>query len=59
MKRRLHTVRPELSVNEAARLMKAEQIGFLPICDAEGHALGVLTERDIVLRLCAEDRCGA
>lgn len=58
MKRRLHTIPPELSVNDAARLMKTEQIGFLPVCNTQGYALGVLSESDIVLRLCAEDRSG-
>jgi len=58
MKRRLHTIPPELPVNDAARLMKTEQIGFLPICNAQGYALGGLSERDIVLRLCAEDLPG-
>jgi CBS domain-containing protein len=55
MKQRLRTVLPELSVNAAARLMKTEQIGFLPVCDDSGNLLGVVTDRDIVLRLCAED----
>lgn len=59
MKRRLHTILPDLPVNEAARLMRAEQIGFLPICDAQGSPLGVLTDRDIVLRLCAENQDGS
>lgn len=54
MKRRIFTVHPESRVNEAARLMKAEQIGFLPVCDDAGRVLGVLTDRDIVLRVCAE-----
>src|SRR6478609_2066946 len=59
MKRQLHTVCPELPVNDAARLMKTERISFLPICDAEGYAVGVVTGRDIVLRICAEDLRGS
>jgi len=54
MKRRLCTARPETTVTEAAQLMKLEQIGFVPVCDSEGCPLGVLTDRDIVLRACAE-----
>lgn len=58
MKRRLCTARADMSVAEAARLMKTEQIGFLPVCDSEGCPLGVLTDRDIVLRACAESLAG-
>ena len=58
MKRRVHTVPPELSVNDAARLMKTEQIGLLPVCNTQGYPLGVITARDIVHRLCAEDLPG-
>jgi CBS domain-containing protein len=54
MKRRILTVSANASVNSAARKMKMEQIGFLPICDDQGRAIGVLTDRDIVLRACAE-----
>lgn len=39
--------------------MKSAHVGFLPICDAQGSALGVLTDRDIVLRLCAENQDGS
>lgn len=55
MKRRLHTVPPEMHVTDVARIMKTEQIGFLPVCDEAGRLLGVVTDRDIVLRLCAEN----
>jgi CBS domain-containing protein len=43
------------TVREAARKMRQLNIGFLPIVD-DGHQLvGVLTDRDIALRLVAEN----
>ena len=44
---------------DAARKMRDEDIGFLPVCDASGKTLGVVTDRDIVLRAVAEGRCAA
>jgi CBS domain-containing protein len=38
----------------AARKMRDENIGFLPVCDGAGRVLGTLTDRDIALRVVAE-----
>jgi CBS domain-containing protein len=43
------------TVLAAATLMRDENIGFIPICDEAGHVVGTLTDRDIVVRLVAED----
>ncbi len=37
-------------VADVAALMKQYDIGFIPICDNRGSLLGVVTDRDIVLR---------
>lgn len=42
------------TVADAARKMKARGRGFLPVCNERGMPLGVLTDRDIVLRIVAE-----
>jgi CBS domain-containing protein len=43
------------SLRDAARKMKQLQCGFLPISDSEqGRLLGVITDRDIVLRAVSE-----
>jgi CBS domain-containing protein len=39
---------------EAARIMRDENVGFLPVCDAEGRLLGTVTDRDLTVRLTAE-----
>jgi CBS domain-containing protein len=50
MKRGIVTVRTDTSVTEAATLMREHHIGFLPVCDAGGRAVGVVTDRDITVR---------
>ncbi len=44
------------SAMEIARRMREVNIGFVPICDREGHPLGAITDRDVALRVCAEDK---
>ncbi len=43
------------SVAEAARLMKTDDVGSLPILEG-GRLTGMLTDRDIVLRVVAEGK---
>lgn len=45
-------------LNEAARLMKDNDIGVLPVM-ADGKLAGVLTDRDIVVKGMAEGKQGA
>jgi len=47
------------TVQSAARAMRDRNIGFLPVCDADGRVVGTLTDRDITLRLACEDRSAA
>jgi CBS domain-containing protein len=49
-------VTPRLSVEMAARKMSDRILGFLPVCEADGPVLGVVTDRDIALRVCAAGR---
>ncbi len=46
---------PDDSLLAAARAMRELDIGFWPVVDAAGVLVGVLTDRDIVVRACAED----
>jgi CBS domain-containing protein len=43
-------------VVDAARKMRDEGVGFLPICDGDSQVLGTITDRDIVIRVVAENR---
>jgi CBS domain-containing protein len=43
------------SALKAALLMRHHNIGFLPVCDGAGRAIGVITDRDLAMRLCAEN----
>ena len=49
-------VTPDTRLTEAARLMKTQDVGMLPVVDAEGskRLVGVVTDRDITVRHVAE-----
>src|ERR1044071_6317560 len=44
------------SIVEAARIMKSEDAGVVPVIDADRKLIGIITDRDIVVRLVAEGR---
>lgn len=44
------------SVAEAAKLMSKLDVGSLPICGEDNRLKGMLTDRDIVVKVLAEDR---
>jgi Predicted signal-transduction protein containing cAMP-binding and CBS domains len=43
-------VRPETTIEQVAKQMKQENIGSIPVCNDKGEALGIITDRDIVVR---------
>jgi CBS domain-containing protein len=49
------TIQPSTPIVEAAKLMKAEDVGSLPIVDGD-RLTGMLTDRDIVIRLVADGK---
>ena len=51
----LATATPSQSLAEAARMMKQENVGSVPIVDGP-RVVGVLTDRDIVVRAVAEGK---
>ena len=50
------TVRREATVREAAMLMAEQDIGALPVVDSDQILVGIVTDRDIALRVVAADR---
>ena len=47
------------SVREVARLMLDNDCGEIPVVDAQGRPIGVVTDRDICLRVVANGRDGS
>lgn len=46
----VRSIGPFTSIQEAARLMAARNVGILPVLDSQGHLQGVVTDRDITVR---------
>jgi CBS domain-containing protein len=55
MKRTVHCAGVTDTVQSAARAMRDRNVGFLPVCEVDGRVVGTLTDRDIAIRLAAED----
>lgn len=53
MSREVHAVEQATSIESAARMMSSYDVGALPVC-AEGQVVGVVTDRDLVVRHLAE-----
>ncbi|MER6215467.1 CBS domain-containing protein [Streptomyces sp. NPDC048387] len=49
-------VREDQSMLDASRMMRDLNVGCLPICGADQRLQGMITDRDIVVRCCAEGR---
>ena len=50
MKISVASLKPEDSVSAAIKIMRGEDTGIVPVCDVQNHLLGVITDRDIILR---------
>ena len=55
MNRNVVTIDPGESVALAARLLSRHNVGSLPVCGPGGRLLGIVTDRDIVLRCVAPE----
>ena len=54
MKRPVVSCKETENTQAAALRMRDANIGFLPVCDVGGKVVGILTDRDIAVRVCAE-----
>jgi CBS domain-containing protein len=50
------TLSPERTVADAAGLMEQYDVGVIPLADRDGTLMGVVTDRDLVLRVLAKGR---
>lgn len=53
MTENVRSIHPDEPITAAARLLKRENIGCLPVCDDQGRVAGIVTDRDIALRCVA------
>ncbi len=53
------TVKPDCSVKDCAKLMCDNHVGCMPVCDCNNTVVGIITDRDILLRnvACDKDSC--
>ena len=56
--RQVETIGPDTTVQEAAQRMRSGDIGSLPVCDGR-RLIGMVTDRDITIRITAEGRDAA
>jgi len=54
MKGQPEYIGPKAVVCEAAQRMLEKNIGFLPVCDSTGVAIGTVTDRDLAVRVVAK-----
>lgn len=47
---------PQATSIEAAKIMRDEDVGIVPICEQDKKLVGVVTDRDICLTVVAEER---
>jgi CBS domain-containing protein len=50
------TVSDKDSIRDVARIMKDEDTGVVPVCDSGKKIIGLVTDRDIVVRLIADGK---
>ncbi len=55
MSTNIRCISEDTPVHLIALYMKKTNVGCMPVCDDAGHVLGIVTDRDIVLRAAADD----
>jgi CBS domain-containing protein len=55
MRKRLETIDDSASVQEAAKKMKDKDVSSLIVVDGEGNPQGLVTERDLVTKVCVNN----
>ena len=47
---------PDTKISDVAKMMSDNHVGCIPVCDANNCVVGILTDRDIILRSVACDK---
>lgn len=58
MRKRLETIGDLASVQDAARKMKDKDVSSLIVVDRDGKPQGLVTERDLVTKVCVKLQIG-
>ena len=56
MTKQLEITDPEATINAAAKRMEIGDVGVLPVCDEKTKVIGMVTDRDLVIRVLAQDK---
>ena len=51
MTRKVCTIQPDASAQEAAHLLYSQRISGAPVVDADGRLIGIITEADIISKV--------
>jgi CBS domain-containing protein len=57
MRKQLESIQEMASVQEAAKKMKEKNVSSLVVVDANNRPQGLITERDLVRKVCINDKC--
>jgi CBS domain-containing protein len=49
-------LRDDATAAESAKVLAADDIGAVPVCDGKGHLCGMVTDRDLVMKVMADGR---
>lgn len=52
----MYYLKPDNTIKDCAKLMCDNHIGCVPICDNSQNIVGVVTDRDVILRSIANDK---
>lgn len=47
---------PDATIQDCAKLMSSKHIGCIPVCDTNKKVVGIVTDRDVILRSIAWDK---
>ena len=52
----VYCVKPNTTACEIAKIMEKNHIGCVPVCDEQNYIVGMVTDRDIILRSIANNK---